>query len=134
LANKEGFIHVPNRGGQSILAYRTGENIRRHPVDGEPQFIGRVDKQVKILDCRLELREIEQALLCNSLVSDKIALVQDEGVVEARLMAFITLRPGDRSQDLVSEKNSSDDIGALNAWTEMYNGAVYPEVGPIASR
>lgn len=42
MANKERFIHVSNREGQLILAYRTGDFIRRHPVDGKPEFIGRL--------------------------------------------------------------------------------------------
>ena len=47
--------------------YRTGDLVRRHP-DGELEFLGRMDGQVKIRGHRIELGEIETRLIAEPTV------------------------------------------------------------------
>ena len=132
-ANRGRFINVSDQEGNSIQAYRTGDIVRCRPGDGQLEFIGRMDRQVKILSHRLDLGGVEHELLRNNLVSDAVAFVQGGGIAEAWLTAFVTLLQGDALQDLTSEMKKSGDTGAVNAWTDMYNEAVYTEVGSIAA-
>lgn len=53
--------------------YRTGDLVRWLP-DGNLEFIGRVDKQVKINGIRIELNEIEMTIKENPLIRDVVVL------------------------------------------------------------
>lgn len=59
---KEKFIENPYVRGETI--YRTGDLARWLP-DGNIEFMGRVDNQVKINGFRIELGEIEKHMLAN---------------------------------------------------------------------
>ncbi len=57
----EKFIYWKNLQGESIRVYRTGD-IGRYLPDGNLEFLGRRDNQVKIRGNRVELGEIEVVL------------------------------------------------------------------------
>jgi amino acid adenylation domain-containing protein len=57
----ERFIHNPFSDDPESRLYRTGDRARRRP-DGNIEFVGRSDNQVKIRGHRIELREIEAIL------------------------------------------------------------------------
>lgn len=72
--NQDRFISVMI-AGETIRAYWTGDLVRCRPRDGALEFIGRMDHQVKIRGHRVELGEIEHALLENELVSNVAVIV-----------------------------------------------------------
>jgi myxalamid-type nonribosomal peptide synthetase MxaA len=67
---------VPNPFGAGRL-YRTGD-LARYLADGEIEFLGRVDTQVKLNCYRLELGEIEAALLRHPAVGEAVVLLVEE--------------------------------------------------------
>ncbi|HEX3126202.1 MAG TPA: amino acid adenylation domain-containing protein, partial [Thermoanaerobaculia bacterium] len=72
--------------------YRTGDLVRRLP-DGQLDYLGRIDHQVKIRGIRIELGEIEAELAAHPGVRQAVALVrEDRG--ERRLVAFVEAAPG----------------------------------------
>ncbi|MCH6257181.1 amino acid adenylation domain-containing protein [Puniceicoccaceae bacterium K14] len=71
LTNKS-FIENPFSNDSKDLLYRTGD-IGRRLADGSLEFLGRLDGQVKIRGQRLELGEIESALLQQPGVVDAVA-------------------------------------------------------------
>ena len=84
------FVTI-NIGGESVRAYRTGDLVRYRPSDGQLECFGRMDQQVKIRGHRIELAEIEHALLNDPIVSDAITVVQRHRDDDPELISFITL-------------------------------------------
>jgi amino acid adenylation domain-containing protein len=72
--------------------YRTGDLVRLLP-DGEMEFLGRADGQVKIRGLRIELGEIEAALGRHPAVAENAVLALGQGA-DRRLAAFVVARPG----------------------------------------
>lgn len=76
----ERFTYNPFGEGR---IYRTGDRVRWLP-DGNLEFLGRVDNQVKVRGYRIELGEIETALRQNTLVGDALVTVKS-----GRLLAYL---------------------------------------------
>jgi len=68
--------------------YATGDRARYLP-DHSIEFLGRVDRQVKIRGHRIELAEIEAALRRHAGVRDAVALVHDDDPDNKRLAAYV---------------------------------------------
>lgn len=83
----ERFIPHPfsEVGGQRL--YRTGDRVR-YTVEGEIEFLGRVDNQVKVRGHRVELGEIEAVLARHHAVRECAVVVRDESG-DKRLVAYI---------------------------------------------
>jgi arthrofactin-type cyclic lipopeptide synthetase A len=89
----ERFIDSPFVAGDRL--YRTGDLVRYLP-DGNLEFLGRNDFQVKLRGVRLELGEIESRLLAHPALREVAVLIRDE-----RLLAYFTLRgPAPSLEDL----------------------------------
>lgn len=74
------FIYLRYPDGQCIRGYRTGDLVK-WSYDGNIEFIGRTDFQVKLRGYRIELGEIESKIL-------------DMGYTKAAVVAVKELRPG----------------------------------------
>ncbi len=72
--------------------YRTGD-LARWRADGMIEFIGRVDLQVKVRGFRVELGEIEAALLQHPVVK-QAAVVLHGPEADRRIIAYIATDPG----------------------------------------
>ncbi|HZF12748.1 MAG TPA: amino acid adenylation domain-containing protein, partial [Thermoanaerobaculia bacterium] len=68
--------------------YRTGDLARRRP-DGEIDFLGRLDHQVKIRGLRIELGEVEALLAAQPGIREAAALVQEGPGGNRDLVAFV---------------------------------------------
>ena len=68
--------------------YKTGDLCRWLP-DGNLDFLGRIDFQVKVGGNRVELSEIEHALAEHKQVRQAVVTVQQDGASDARLAAYV---------------------------------------------
>jgi amino acid adenylation domain-containing protein len=83
----ESFVPDPF-GGDGSRLYRTGDLVR-YRQDGRLEFVGRRDLQVKVSGYRVELEEIEKALLCDADVSQAIVVAQVDSNGDKRLVAYV---------------------------------------------
>lgn len=79
--------------GLTDLAYRTGDIVRRR-ADGNLEFIGRRDHQVKTRGYRVELGEIETVLLRHAAVDEAVVLAIPDEEITHRLRAVVVIKPG----------------------------------------
>ncbi|MEG5038373.1 MULTISPECIES: amino acid adenylation domain-containing protein [unclassified Microcoleus] len=68
--------------------YKTGD-LARYLPDGNIEFIGRVDRQVKLRGFRIELGEVEAALSHHPSVREAAVLLQENEPGNERLVAYI---------------------------------------------
>ena len=93
-ATRAAFIPNPFSSDPADIVYRTGD-LGRVLSNGDFQLLGRRDQQVKIRGIRIELSEIESALLECPLVSEATVVACDEDG-EKRLAGYIV--PADKSR------------------------------------
>ena len=68
--------------------YKTGDLVRYLP-DGNLEFLGRLDHQVKIRGLRIELEEIEARILEHKNVRQAVVTLREDPLSEAELVAYV---------------------------------------------
>jgi amino acid adenylation domain-containing protein len=86
-ASAERFVPDPH-GEPGARLYRTGD-LCRVRANGQLDYLGRADQQVKLRGFRIELGETEAALRALDGVADAVCQIQGEGMAR-RLVAFVT--------------------------------------------
>ena len=89
------FIIHPQTGDR---LYRTGD-LGRFLPDGNIEFLGREDFQVKIQGYRVELEEIETALMQHGNIGYAVVIAVGEQHGDKRLVAYIVPKPGLKIED-----------------------------------
>lgn len=107
----ENFIPDPFRGGGGRL-YRTGDSAR-YLQDGNLEFLGRLDDQIKLRGYRIELGEIEAALCSHPAVRESAVLSLERAPGDHRLSAYLVC--GDRAAPGDTELRAF-----LRAWLPDY--------------
>ena len=88
----ERFVANPIAPEQSARLYRTGD-LGRWRANGEIEYLGRVDSEVKLRGMRIELGEIEAVLMTHALVGEAaVELAEESG--QPRLLAYLVPRNG----------------------------------------
>ena len=85
---QEKFILNPY--GPGVL-YRTGDMVR-YLLDGNIEYLGRFDTQVKISGYRIELGEIEETLKKNEKVADCVVIAREVAAGNKQIIAYVTTK------------------------------------------
>jgi non-ribosomal peptide synthetase-like protein len=89
--------------GESPRLYRTGDLVRLNGT-GELEFLGRIDSQVKLRGFRVEIGEIEAALLdCQSIRAAAVTVYKDGGGNQ-QLAAYLVAKASQHDERAVVEQ------------------------------
>jgi amino acid adenylation domain-containing protein len=83
-----GFFKKSPPGRRRQKVYRTGD-LARWIVDGNIEFLGRIDHQVKIRGFRIELPEIEARLLDNKHIKEAVVIAAENEKNNKSLCAYV---------------------------------------------
>lgn len=93
----EKFIPDPFSDEPNARLYKTGDLVRYLP-DGNIEYLGRLDRQIKLRGFRIELGEIENVLRQHPTVQEVVVMVREGAGKQpaARLVAYVVPRPGEQ--------------------------------------
>jgi amino acid adenylation domain-containing protein len=91
--NLGAFYYREREGGRGDKFYRTGDLVRLGP-DGNYHFLGRKDRQVKARGYRIELDEVEAALLTHPQIVETAVYPVPEIDGTQQIHASVILKPG----------------------------------------
>ncbi|PNP49913.1 hypothetical protein THARTR1_09443 [Trichoderma harzianum] len=119
----DGHFMMIQIGNELVRGYRTGDHVRQR-LDGQLEFFGRIDGQVKIRGQRVELREVECALRGHKLVHDAVAVLlhgaTDGDSDNAHIAGFVTI-----GADLEDEAQDGDEHQLVSTWKDRYDADSY---------
>lgn len=118
------FVMLDLPGQSSIRAYRTGDLVRYRPTDGQLEYFGRMDQQVKIRGHRVELAEIDQSLLGHGFIQDAVTIFREETAQDPELVSFVTLREGE-DLHLAEKVETQGDADKVETWTDLFDTDIY---------
>ncbi|NMO04156.1 amino acid adenylation domain-containing protein [Gordonia sp. TBRC 11910] len=125
----DGYLADPERTAQRFVDYqghrwyRTGDLVRFRG-DGEVEFLGRIDKQVKLRGYRIEPGEVSAALRKATGVADAAVVINSRRGA-ARLCALVVPTNGDADPDALR-------ASVRSALTELLPSYMIPDVIEIA--
>jgi amino acid adenylation domain-containing protein len=87
----EKFIAASFGSGVKSRVYRTGD-LARFRADGNIEFLGRIDGQIKFRGFRIELGEIESVFRLHPSVKDCVVILREDSSARKRLVSYVSLR------------------------------------------
>jgi hypothetical protein len=89
----ERFIPNPFQQVAGSRLYKTGD-LARYLPDGNIEFLGRADDQIKLRGYRIELGEVISVLRQHEEVDDAVVIVREDEPGDKRLIAYVVPRNG----------------------------------------
>jgi amino acid adenylation domain-containing protein len=125
-----GYRNLPDLTGRKFVAdpfddrpgarmFRTGDRVR-YRDDGQLDYLGRLDDQVKVRGYRVELGEIEAILAGHPKVAEPAAAIVEVGG-EPRLVAYVVPKAGD--EEAAPDLEAQLALGWRGIWDETYLSA-----------
>lgn len=127
----ERFISNPFIDEPNARIYRTGDLVR-YRENGEIEYLGRLDHQVKLRGYRIELGEIEALICANLSVRDAVVVVSEAEDGAQSLVAYIVPELKAVKQDVPDQLEASSQYWQT-IWDETYQLGTHSHDGTLSS-
>ena len=87
------FVPNPFSGLPGDRLFRTGD-ICRYTTEGDIEYLGRIDHQIKIRGIRVELGDIEAALCEHPVIEESVVVAKNDGSKDSQLLAYYVCKSG----------------------------------------
>jgi natural product biosynthesis luciferase-like monooxygenase protein len=114
------FIPDPFRATPGATLYRSGDLARRLE-NGDIEYVGRIDHQVKIRGIRIELGEIEATLLGHPAVRQAVAMVREGEPWGKRLVAYVVADEAALMEAVHGEESTEWSAKHVSEWQALYD-------------
>ncbi|MEU4266146.1 amino acid adenylation domain-containing protein [Streptomyces argenteolus] len=125
--SSERFVAAPF-GPPGERMYRTGDVVRRR-ADGQLEFVGRTDDQVKLRGFRVELGEVTDALTDQPQVESAAVVVREDRPGERRLVGYVV--PAAQDSGVRDTGLESDQVGKWQTINDEVYGASAHDGPPL---
>ncbi|MBM7841338.1 thioesterase domain-containing protein/ubiquinone/menaquinone biosynthesis C-methylase UbiE/acyl carrier protein [Alkalihalobacillus xiaoxiensis] len=101
--------------------YRTGD-LARYQEDGNIEFLGRLDHQVKVRGYRVELGEIESVLNQHKNIQESVVVAKEDSMGEKSIISYVVPKISYEEgggYDLIL--NNQTNTEQINEWEEVFN-------------
>lgn len=109
---------VANPFGEGRI-YRTGD-LARYLPDGNIEFLGRIDFQVKVRGYRIELGEVESALEKHPAVDQAVAMALPDANGDTRLVSYLLANPAELDRMAAAQDATEQVAAGGSAYDEAY--------------
>ncbi|MBE8994143.1 non-ribosomal peptide synthetase [Microcystis aeruginosa] len=116
----EKFIEV-NLLGKTERIYKTGD-LAKWRTDGNLEFLGRIDQQVKLRGFRIELGEIETALAQHPNIKESVVILREDLGFDPRLVAYIV--PSETGKDSEVKQLVEQQV---ELWQSIFDDGYYQQ-------
>ncbi|MEJ2140344.1 MAG: amino acid adenylation domain-containing protein, partial [Gammaproteobacteria bacterium] len=134
-----GYLHRPELTAEKYVPdpfskhagarlYRTGDRARYRP-DGNIEFLGRLDHQVKLRGFRIELGEIETRIEEHEAVDKALVVVREDNPGDQRLVAYLQAGTENLDREQIEQWEKEQVSQWEDLWQDTYSDNKDVELG-----